>query len=65
MSDHASSSEPNAPGNHRASTRSASRSHVASVPRASTSTCPPVDVIASIRDHCDVRPTFSTASAGQ
>jgi len=55
----------NAAGNQRASDRSASRSHVASVPRAQTMTRPPDFVIMATRENRQARPTLSTPSSGQ
>lgn len=61
----ASSHPVNARGNQRASTRSASRSHEASVFRAQTMTCAPARMSFSTRLHFHARPTLSTRDAGQ
>lgn len=64
-SSRASSSLRNAFGNQRRSTRSASVSHVPSVPRASTTTRPPERIIICTRWKRHARPTFSTPASGQ
>ncbi len=61
----ASASLLNACGNQRRRVRSASASHVRSVPRASTTTCPPERTIICTRLKRHARPTFSTPASGQ
>jgi hypothetical protein len=59
-----SSSSRNAFGNHRSSTFSASRSHVASVPAWQIRMCAPIATISSRRLRLHARPTFSTFACG-
>jgi hypothetical protein len=61
----ASASLRNAAGNQCRMMRSALASHVASVPRASTTIRPPERTIICTRENRHARPTFSTPSAGQ
>jgi hypothetical protein len=60
-----SSADANAFGKKAASSRSASRSQVSSVPSTQTRTCPPERVSMSMRDHRHARPTLRTCSRRQ
>ncbi|OJU39709.1 MAG: hypothetical protein BGN97_00370 [Microbacterium sp. 69-10] len=60
----ASAHDANACGNQRRSTRSASRSHVASVPRWQTIGYHPLSSHRCTRDHAHARPTFNVIDAG-